>query len=155
MIAAAILASSLLQPVGSTIWWRTEGAEVIQEADQNACALFVFQQKDAVGFMWDRDAFTGIVFFNLQWNFRPSETRVAISIGREWISASRDVDWFKATEQQNILAVPIRYYPVENLLGRANSVMLRHDGADFSLPLDRTKMPKLLTAVIECCKHLP
>jgi hypothetical protein len=34
MIAAALLAASLLQPVGKITWWRTEGAEAIQEADQ-------------------------------------------------------------------------------------------------------------------------
>jgi hypothetical protein len=154
MIAAAILASSLLLPVGNTTWWRTEGAEVIQEADQNACALFVFQRGDAVGFMWDKVALTGIVFFNDKWNFSPSETRAAVRIGRDWVSATPDVEWFRATEQKNALVVPIRYYPVERLLNNANSVTLRHDGADFNVPLDRTKMPKLLAAAVECRNHL-
>ena len=78
MIAAAVLATTLLQPVGDTTWWRTEGAEVMQEADQNVCVLFSFQQKDAVGFFWDKVGLTSIVFFNEQWNFSPSETTVAV-----------------------------------------------------------------------------
>lgn len=29
MIAATVIATTLLQPAGDTTWWRTEGAEVI------------------------------------------------------------------------------------------------------------------------------
>jgi hypothetical protein len=50
--------------------------------------------------------------------------------------------------------VPIRYDPVERLLNRATSVSLRHQDADFNLPLDKKKMPKLLKKVATCRKHL-
>ena len=43
MITAAVLATTLFQPVRDTTWWRIKGAEVMQEADQNVCVLFVFQ----------------------------------------------------------------------------------------------------------------
>ena len=150
MIAATVLAATLLQPVGDTTWWRTKGAEVIQEADQNVCALFVFEQKDAVGFFWDKAGLTGIAFFNEQWNFSPSESRVAVRIGNNWISENGGIDWFRATEKKNALMVPIRYDPAENLLSNATSVSLRRQDADFSMPLDKGKMPTLLKAVSAC-----
>jgi hypothetical protein len=160
MLAAAILATALsattlLQPIGDTTWWRIKGAEVMQKADQNVCALFVFQQPDAaVGFFWDKAGLSSIVFFNEQWNFSPSETRVAVRIGSNWISENGGIDWFQATEKKNALMVPIRYDPVERLLSRATSVSLRHQDADFNLPLDKRKMPKLLKKVATCRKHL-
>ena len=150
MIAATVLAATLLQPAGDTTWWRTKGAEVIQEADQNVCALFVFEQKDAVGFFWDKAGLTGIAFFNEQWNFSPSESRVAVRIGNNWISENGGIDWFRATEKKNALMVPIRYDPAENLLSKATSVSLRRQDGDFSMPLDKTKMPTLLKAVSTC-----
>ena len=154
MIAATVLAATLLQPVGDTTWWRTKGAEVIQEADQNVCALFVFEQKDAVAFFWDKAGLTGIAFFNEQWNFSQSESRVAVRIGNNWISENGGIDWFRATEKKNALMVPIRYDPAENLLSNATSVSLRRQDADFSMPLDKRKMPTLLKAVSACRGHL-
>ena len=154
MIAVTVLAATLLQPVGDTTWWRTKGAEVMQEADQNVCALFVFEQKDAVGFFWDKAGLTSIVFFNEQWNFSPSETRVAVRIGNNWISENGGIDWFRATEKKNALMVPIRYDPVESLLSNATSVSLRRQDADFNMPLDKRKMPTLLKAVSTCRGHL-
>ena len=154
MIAATILAATLLQPAGDTTWWRTEGAGVVQESEQNVCALFVFQQKYAVSFLWDKTALTGMVFFNEQWNFPPSETRVAVRIGSYWISEKADIGWFPAIEEKTTLMVPIRYYSVESLLSNANSVSLRHQDADLDIPLDKTKMPKLLEAVAACRRHL-
>jgi hypothetical protein len=154
MLAATVLAATLLQPVGDTTWWRTKGAEVIQEAGQNVCALFVFEQKDAVGFFWDKAGLTSIVFFNEQWNFSPSETKVAVRIGSNWISENGGVDWFRATEKKNALLVPIRYDPVETLLRNATSVSLRRQDADFNVPLDKKKMPSLLNAVSNCRRHL-
>jgi hypothetical protein len=154
MIAAAVLAATLLQPVGDTTWWHTKGAEVMQEADQNVCALFVFERKDAVGFFWDKAGLTSIVFFNEQWNFSPSETKVAVRIGNNWISEKGGMDWFRATEKKNALMVPIRYDPVENLLSNATSVSLRRQDADFNMPLDKSKMPTLLKAVSACRGHL-
>ena len=101
MITAMVLAATLLQPIRDKTWRRTEGAEVMQEADQNVCALFVFQQKDAaVGFFWDKAGLTSIVFFNEQWNFPPSETTVAVRIGNNWISENGGIDWFQATEKE-------------------------------------------------------
>jgi hypothetical protein len=106
--------------------------------------------------MWDKAALTGIVFSNDKWNFTQSETRAAVRIGRDWVNASTDVEWFRATEQRNTLVVPIRYYPVERLLNHANSVTLRHDGADYNVPLDRTKMRRSYwrqrsSAASTCC----
>jgi hypothetical protein len=154
MIAAAVLATTLLQPANETTWWRTEGAEVSQESNLNVCALFVFRQEKAVGFLWDKDALTGIMFLNEKWNFKPSETRAAVRIGDHWISETADIDWFQATEQRNTMMVPIRYYPVESLLRRADSVSLRGQDGDFDVPLDRGKMPRLLDAVTTCRQHL-
>jgi hypothetical protein len=154
MIAAAVLATTLFQPVGDTTWWRTEGAEVMQEADQNVCALFSFQQKDAVGFFWDKAGLTSIVFFNEQWDFSPNETTVAVRIGNKWVSQNGGIDWLRATEKKNALMVPIRYDPVDSLLSTATSISLRRHDADFNLPLDKSKMPKLLKAVATCRKHL-
>ena len=154
MIAAAVLATTLLQPIGDTTWWRTDGAEVMQEADQNVCVLFSFQEKDAVGFFWDKAGLTSIVFFNEQWNFAPSETTVAVRIGNNWISENGGIDWLRATEKKNALMVPVRYDPVDSLLSNATSISLRRQDADFNLSLDKTKMPKLLEAVATCRKHL-
>jgi hypothetical protein len=155
MITTMVLAATLLQPIGDKTWRRTEGAEVMQEADQNVCALFVFQQKDtAVGFFWDKAGLTSIVFFNEQWNFPPSETTVAVRIGNNWISENGGIDWFQATEKNNALAVPIRYHRVESLLTNATSVSLRRQDADVNMPLDKIKMRKLLKAVATCRKHL-
>jgi hypothetical protein len=154
MIAAAVLATTLLQPVSETIWWRTDGAEVMQEADQNVCVLFSFQQKEAVGFFCENAGLTSIVFFNEQWNFAPSETTVAVRIGNNWISENGGIDWFRATEKKNAIMVPVRYDPVDSLLSNATSISLRRQDAEFNLPLDKTRMPKLLEAVATCRKHL-
>jgi hypothetical protein len=154
MIAAAVLATTLLQPVSETIWWSTDGAEVMQEADQNVCVLFSFQQKEAVSFFWDKAGLTSIVFFNEQWNFARSETTVAVRIGNNWISENGGIDWFRATEKKNAIMVPVRYDPVDSLLSNATSISLRRQDAEFNLPLDKTKMPKLLEAVATCRKHL-
>jgi hypothetical protein len=39
-------------------------------------------------------------------------------------------------------------------LSNAGSVSLHHDGGDLDIPLDKTKMPKLLQAVATCRQHL-
>ena len=154
MLAASIISATLLQPIGDTVWWRTEGAEVTQQSDQKVCSLFVFQPAKAVGFLWDKKAFAGVVFFNDKWDFRPSETQAAVRIGDRWISENSDVDWFRATEEKNALMVPIRFYPVESLLRNAGSVSLRHEDADLDLLFDKRKMPQLLDAVDNCRRHL-
>ncbi len=153
MIAAAAIASTLLYPIGDTTWWRTDGAEVTQESDQNACALFFFRQQNAVGFLWDKTALTGIVFFNEGWNFAPHETQAAIRIGDYWISKTSGIDWLPATEESNALMVPVRY-SVEPLLKGADAISVRHQNVDFSITVDKKKIPKLLAAVTTCRQHL-
>lgn len=154
MLAATVLATALLQPTGDTVWWRTQGAEVSQQSDQNVCSLYVFKPEKAVGFMWDKKAFTGLVFFDEKWNFKASETKAAVRIDNRWISANSDADWFRATEEKNALMVPIRYYPVENLLRHAGSVSVRHQTGELDIALDPQRMPQLLDAVDNCRRHL-
>lgn len=107
-----------------------------------------------MGFLWDKTALSGLVFFSQQWNFSPNNTKVSVRIGNNLISENGDIDWFRATEDQNTMMVPIRYYPVENLLSNATSVSLRHQDADLNIPLDKAKMPKLLESVATCRRHL-
>lgn len=154
MIAATIIAATLLQPANDTIWWKTEGAEVSQQGDQKICSLFVFESRKAVDFMWDSKAFVGFVFFNEKWNFEPSETKAAVRVGDRWISGDSGLDWFQATQEKNALMVTIRYYPVESLLRNAGSVLIRHQESDVDIDLDPKKMPQLLSAVENCRKHL-
>jgi hypothetical protein len=155
MIAAiALLSAALFQPVGYTTWWNTGGAKVIQISEQNLCALYVSQQKSSVGFLWDRTALAGIVFQDDGWDFPPRKTEAAVRVGSTWISDSTEPDWFEASESKDAIAVTLRYFPVESLLSNAGSVSLRRDGGDLDIPLDRTKMPKLLQAVTTCRQHL-
>jgi hypothetical protein len=155
MIAAiAVLSAALFQPVGYTTWWNTEGARVIQISEQNLCALYVSQQKSSVGFLWDKTALAGIVFQDDGWDFPPRKTEAAIRVGSTWISDSTEPDWFEASESKDAIAVTLRYFPVESLLSNAGSVSLRRDGGDLDIPLDRSKMPKLLQAVVACRQHL-
>ena len=106
------------------------------------------------GFFWDKAGLTSIVFFNEQWDFSPSETKVAVRIDNNWISKNGGIDWIQATEKKNALMVPVRYDPVDSLLRNATSISLHRQDADFNLPLDKKKMPKLLKAVATCRKHL-
>jgi len=154
MIAAAVLATALLQPANEITWWRTDGAEVTQQPNLNVCALFFFRSEKAVGFLWDKNALAGIMFLNEKWDFRPSETRAAVRIGNSWISENDGIDWFQAAEQRNTMIVRIRYYPVESLLREADSVSLRRQDGDVDIQLDRGKTPRLLEAVTACRKHL-
>jgi hypothetical protein len=149
-----LLATALVQPVAYTTWWSTDGAKVTQLPEQNLCALNVFQRKESVGFLWDKTALAGIVFLNDAWNFAPKETKVALRIGLTWINGSADVDWFPATEEKDALMVPMRHYPVEDLLSHAGSVSVRRQGAGLDIALDKSKMPKLLEAVAACRQHL-
>lgn len=98
-------------------------------------APYLYFNRTELWASWDKTAFAGIVLSNDKWNFAPGDTRVAIPIGGDWISASSDNDWFRATEQKNVLLVPIRHYPVESLLNHANSITLRHHSAELSVPL--------------------
>jgi hypothetical protein len=155
MIAAiAVLASTLLQPVGYTTWWNTGASEVIEITEQNLCALYVSQPKGSVGFIWERTALAGIVFQDDGWNFTPRKTAAAVRVGSTWISENGEPDWFEATENKDAVTVPLRYFPVESLLSNADSVSLRRGSGDVEIPLDKTKMPKLLQAVVTCRQHL-
>ncbi len=154
MIAATILVTALLEPAGNTTWWRTDGAAVIQQSDRDVCALYVFQQRDAVSFLWDKAALSDIVFFKNDWNFAPASTKVEIRIGTNWISGDADRQELQATEADNALLVHIHRYPVESLLRSAGSVSLRHSGGELNIPLDKTKMAKLLQATETCREHL-
>jgi hypothetical protein len=156
MIIASVIAAAttLMQPADDTTWWRTKGAEVIQETGQNVCALFFFQRENAVGFLWDKSALTGVVFFNERWSFEPGETRAAVRIGDNWIADNAGIDWFRATVEKDALMVPIRYYPVESMLKNASVVSVRHQNSEFEVQVDKAKMPKLLEAVTTCRQHL-
>lgn len=154
MIVAMLFVTTLVQPAADTNWWSTDGAKVAQIAEQNTCALYVFQQKVSVGFLWDKTALAGVVFVHEEWKSPPRETEAAVRIGGTWISAGSGIEWFAATEEKDAVMIPIRYYPVEALLSTASSVSLRHDGAELSIPLDKTKMRSLLQAVANCRRHL-
>jgi hypothetical protein len=154
MIAAIAVLAALLQPVGYTTWWSTGGAQVIEISEQNLCALYVSQSKNSVGFLWDRTALAGIVFQNDEWNFPPRQTEAAVRVGSTWISANTEPDWFEAIENKDAITVTLRYFPVESLLSNAGSVSLHRGSGDLDVPLDKTKMPKLLQAVSTCRQHL-
>lgn len=155
MIAAiAVLAAALIQPVGYTTWWSTGSAQVIEISDQNLCALYVSQSKSSVGFLWDRTALAGIVFQDDTWNFPPRKTEAAVRVGSTWISENAEPDWFEAIENKDAITVTLRYFPLESLLSNAGSVSLHRGGGDLDVPLDKTKMPKLLQAVSTCRQHL-
>jgi len=154
MFSTIVLAAALMQPAAFTTWWSTEGAKVIQMPGQNICALYISRQKGSVGFLWDRSALAGIVFQDDGWNLPPRQTKAAIRIGSTWVSGDTEIDWFEATENKDEVIVPLRYFPVESLLSTAGSVSLYRDGADSSVSLDKTKMPKLLEAVQTCRQHL-
>ena len=155
MIAAsAVLAASLFQPVAYNTWWSTAGAKVIEITEQNLCALYVSRPKNSVGFLWDRTALAGIVFQNDEWNLAPKRTEAAVRVGSAWISGNAEPDWFEATENKDAIAVTLRYFPVESLLSNAGSISLHRGGGDLDIPLDKTKMPKLLEAVVACRQHL-
>lgn len=155
MIAATVvLATTLFQPVDYVTWWNTDGAKVIQISDQNLCTLYISQPTSSVGFLWDRTALAGIVFQDDGWNFPPRRTEAAIRVGSTWISGNTEPDWFEATENKDAITITLRYFPVESLLSKAGSVSLRRDGGDLDIPLDKTKMPKLLQGVEACRQHL-
>jgi hypothetical protein len=151
--ANILLAAALLQP-GFTTWWTTDNAKVVELPDQSLCALYVTQQKNSVGFLWDRNALAGVVFQDDAWNFPPAKTAAAVRVGSTWISDSTQPDWFDATENKDLVVVTLRYFPVESLLSNAGSVSLRRNGGDLDIRLDKAKMPKLLQALVQCRQHL-
>jgi hypothetical protein len=152
--AVPVLAAALLQPVDYTTWWSTGRAEVIEISEQHLCALYISQPKGSVGFLWDRTALAGIVFQDDEWNFLPRRTEAAVRVGATWISENGEPDWFEATENKDAITVTLRYFPVEMLLNNADSVSLHRSSGDIDIPLDKTKMPKLLQSVSTCRQHL-
>ncbi len=155
MIAATVvLAAALFHPVGYTTWWSTEGAKVIEISEQNLCALYIAQPKTSVGFLWDRAALQGIVFQDDDWNFPARKSEAAIRIGSTWISENGEPDWFEDSEDKDAITVTLRYFPVESLLSKASSVSLHRGEGDLNIALDKTKMPRLLQALVTCRQHL-
>ena len=48
MLASLMLVASLHSSIGATVWWRTEGAAVIEPPTKNECSMYFFNQTQAV-----------------------------------------------------------------------------------------------------------
>jgi hypothetical protein len=48
MLASLILVASLHSSISGTVWWRTEGAAVIEPPTKSECSIYFFNQTQAV-----------------------------------------------------------------------------------------------------------
>jgi hypothetical protein len=147
-----ILALDAKQSIDGTIWWRTQGAAVIEPPDRRECMLYVYDARIAIVFNFDKNSLTSVLVSDSVWSHL-KEGAAVISLGTQTYTANSAII---AHDSNGIPLVDFTLQsvpPSKTQLIDAQQIQIA--SVDQSLPtfdftLPHAKMPALLTAVTEC-----
>jgi hypothetical protein len=79
MLLSLILVASLHSSIGGTVWWRTEGAAVIEPPSKSECSMYFFNQTQAVVLDFGKSGLQRVLASDPAWDaLRPASSRPAI-----------------------------------------------------------------------------
>lgn len=142
-----------------TIWWRTQGAEVVEHrtgAGKRACSLLIYHDDDALLFQWRKDKDPSLFIKHPGWHFgdRKGTAKVEIDAGRATSGANpggvslqlaviNHRDWIRARLDR----------PIADLLPSEREITVDFpDGqaSGVSFPIDGSRMPAIMRGVQNC-----
>ncbi len=140
-----------------TIWWRTQGAEVVghrTDTGEKACSLVMYHDDDVLLFMWRKAENPSLFIQHPGWRFgdRAGTAKVEIAVGRAssgpgGVATQLPVvdyrDWIRARLDRPIADIlpSEREITVDFPNGQAGGV---------SFPIDRSRMPAVMRGVQRC-----
>ncbi len=151
------LALHTKQSIDGTIWWRTQGAAVIEPPSRRECMLYVYNARIAIVFNFDKNSLTSVLVSDSTWSHL-KEGAAVISLGTQTYTAHSAIF---AHDSNGITLVNFTLQsvpPSKTQLIDAQHIQIA--SIDPSLPtfeftLPQAKMPALLTAVTECQQLVP
>jgi hypothetical protein len=158
MLAVPLLwsISTTAIPVRDTVWWRTEGGNVIEttqplDAD---CTLHLYTQDSDVNFAWSRHQPPRITISHQSWDFGKENYSVAaMRIGAVWLGGGNGTPSILTLRHDASLTIPLNE-PVETLLPAADQITVGTPDAALTLALPHSKMAALLAALRRCRERL-
>jgi hypothetical protein len=146
------LAADVKQPINGTIWWRTQGAAVIEPQDRHECMLYVYDARIAIVFNFDKNSLTSVLVSDSIWSHLKQGAAV-ISFGTQTYTAD------SAVIAHDSNGIPLVNFTLQSVPPSKTQLIdaqhIQIAAVDPSLPtfdftLPHAKMPALLTAVTEC-----
>jgi hypothetical protein len=146
------LALDAKQSIEGTIWWRTQGAAVIEPPSRGECMLYVYNARIAMVFNFDKDNLTSVLVSDSTWSHL-KEGAAVISLGTQTYTAN------SAIIAHDSNGIPLVNFTLQSVPPSKTQLIdaqrIRIVYVDPSLPtfdftLPQAKMPALLTAVTEC-----
>ncbi len=134
-----------------TVWWRTQGAEVVEhrtDAGEKACSLVMYHDDDVLLFMWRKDAQPSLFVEHPAWRFGEREGVAKAEIAVDRTSAAQLLavdyrDWIRIRLDQ----------PIADLLPRERQITINFpngQASGVSFPIDRSRMPGIMRGVRRC-----
>ena len=146
LLCGALLVAPTSASATDTVWWRTDGAVVMQQ--MNECLLYFYTKERAAIFTWRADGSETIAFQDDRFHFGDEHFTVGMRIDDHYLTGDLVGD---GTDGLLIVALP---HPIDQLLPHASEVQIRaaNDKFDYdvTVPLLTAKIPALLTAVGKC-----
>lgn len=136
-LLAATLATHVA--VKDTIWWRTEGAVVVQLS--STCSMVLSDRNDAAILTWNK-AGAESVAFGVEFPLDPYP-HIAVRIGETPLEVSKQV------AGNGILLVPTKQ-PLADLLRNATEITVAVPNHPIRISVNQQKMPALLSALDKC-----
>jgi hypothetical protein len=138
-----------------TIWWRTQGAQVVETngaAGARSCSLIMDRGPDAAVLMWHQGGASSIYIKHEGWRFGDREGARPVEIRVGDVQLGDGAAGFEAVDYKNWIMAPVDR-PVAGALltGEAIRVAFPDGQADgVSFPIDRGRIAALVRAVQRC-----
>ena len=138
-----------------TIWWRTEGAQVVETHDDagvRTCSLIMDRGGDAVVLRWRQNGATSIYVKHQGWQFGDHEGALPVQIQVGGVQLGTGAAGLDAVDYKDWIMAPVDQPVTEGLrVGDAIRVAFP-DGrtTGISLPIDRGRIVAVVRAVQHC-----
>ena len=164
-LLAIVLGTTLLTTSDQTIWWRTDGAAVIEFHGTNECAMFFYDNSHTVIITWGKgDHETiGVEDSSLQLT-QGVAVPIAVQIGATWIGDPNLPD-LMAYGSGHDLAVPLessllsiakdQWVPFfDHIIVGADHITFKMPDTEITYDTPQSKLPALVAAVDKCRKMI-
>jgi hypothetical protein len=142
-----------------TVWWRTQGAEVIEhrtDTGARACSLVLRRADDVLLFMWPQNGSPSLFVRHPGWRFGDQESttniEIAVSAGNAAAQASGVSTELPARDYRDWIRTPLDQ-PLADVLPTEGEIRIGFPGGQFSplsFPIDRSRMPAVMRGVQNC-----
>jgi hypothetical protein len=156
---AANIARVPAAETGPTVWWRTQGAQVLETRDDSgrrSCSLVMDHGADAVVLVWQQTGATSIYVKHRGWQFGDQEGALPVRIEVGDVQLGAGTARLEAVHYKDWIMAPVDQ-PVADVLTRGPDIHVGFpDGqADaVAFPIDRGRIAALVRAVHRCQKAI-